>query len=310
LLQRARGFSAPFCFAAFAAASCTATFAPLEDDMKQASGPRPGILGLAAWTWRGTLGVLLGLLPLCAVVTAALFGLNYVFPILEQEAAVLRPASTSIFVLMVVPDAWFFGLEKLALGLVAAPMALAAQRYVLTPDGTRLPPGPLLRFWLWAAAVLIFGLGALYLAGLAVTPELQLVSLVLKGFAFLVPFLLLLVFPAVAAEAPAANIVARLDTALGHWEGNVLRFLGVLLLTVGPALLLQRLPEAILQRGDSAGAVQAFDASLLGSAVHSALTVVLIVAGAVALAWCYHFARLPRPVKPQDAALGQTKTNK
>jgi hypothetical protein len=279
--------------------------------MKQASGPRPGILELAAWTWRGTLGVLLGLLPLCAVVTAALFGLNYLFPILEQEAAVLRPASTSIFVLMAVPDAWFFGLEKLALGLVAAPVALAAQRYILAPDGARLPPGPLLRFWLWAAAVLIFALGALYLAGLAVTPELQLVSLVLKGFAFLVPFLLLLVFPAVAAEAPAANIVARLDTALGHWEGNVLRFLGVLLLTVGPALLLQRLPEAILQRGGGgAGAVQAFDASLLGSAVHSALTVVLIVAGAAALAWCYHFARLPRPVKPQDAALGQTKTNK
>jgi hypothetical protein len=264
--------------------------------MEQASGPRPGILELAARTWRSALGAVLGLLPLCAVVTAALFGLNYVFPILEHAMTVIRPANTSIFVLMAVPDAWFFGLEKLVLGLVAAPMALAAQRRVLVPDGASLSPGPLLRFWLWAAAVLIFALGSLYVAGLAVTPELQLVSLVLKGGAFLVPFLLLLVFPAVAAAEPAASLVARLDKALEHWENNVLRFLAVLLLTVGPAMLLQRLPEAVIQRGDNAAAVQTFDASLLGSAVHSALTVVLILVGAVALAWCYRFAKLPRPL--------------
>jgi len=143
-------------------------------------------------------------------------------------------------------------------------------------------------------------------SGLAVTPELQLVSLVLKGFAFLVPFLLLLVFPAVAAAEPAASLVARLDKALEHWENNVLRFLAVLLLTVGPAMLLQRLPEAVIQRGDNAAAVQTFDASLLGSAVHSALTVLLIVVGAVALAWCYRFAKLPRPVKPKQSAVGET----
>ena len=274
--------------------------------MEQASGPRPGILELAARTWRSALAAILGLLPLCAVVAAVLFGLNAVFPVLEQEATVIRPANTSIFVLMAVPDAWFFALEKLALGLVAAPVALAAQRYVLAPEASRLAPGPLLRFWLWAAAVLIFALGSLYVAGLAVTPELQLVSLVLKGGAFLVPFLLLLVFPAVAADAPTASLAARLDKALEHWEGNVLRFLAVLLLTVGPALLLQRLPEAVIQRGGSAGAVQTFDASLLGSAVHSALTVVLIVVGAVALAWCYRFALLPRPVKPRESTLGQT----
>jgi hypothetical protein len=274
--------------------------------MEQASGPRPGILELAARTWRSALGAVLGLLPLCAVVTAALFGLNYVFPILEHAMTVIRPANTSIFVLMAVPDAWFFGLEKLVLGLVAAPMALAAQRRVLVPDGASLSPGPLLRFWLWAAAVLIFALGSLYVAGLAVTPELQLVSLVLKGGAFLVPFLLLLVFPAVAAAEPAASLVARLDKALEHWENNVLRFLAVLLLTVGPAMLLQRLPEAVIQRGDNAAAVQTFDASLLGSAVHSALTVVLIVVGAVALAWCYRFAKLPRPVKPKQSAVGET----
>ena len=99
--------------------------------------------------------------------------------------------------------------------------------HAVTINGT--VPGPLLRFWLWAAAVLVFALGALYVAGLAVAPELQLVSLVLKGFAILVPFLLLMVFPAIAADAPAASLAARLDKALEHWEGNVLRFLAVLL---------------------------------------------------------------------------------
>lgn len=266
--------------------------------MEQASAKRPGIFELAARTWRSALGAILGLLPLCAVVAAMLFGLNYVFPILEQKMAVIRPANTSIFVLMAVPDAWFFALEKLALGLVAAPMALAAQRHVLVADGARLSPGPLLRFWLWAAAILVFALCALYLAGLAVAPELQLVALALKGFAVAIPFLLLLVFPAVAADEPVANMAARLDTALERWDGNLWRFFFVLALTVGPALLLQRLPEAIVQRhGGSADAAQAFAASLAGSAVHSALTVVLIVVGAAAFAWCYSFARLPRPVK-------------
>ena len=99
--------------------------------MAQASAKRPGILELAARTWRSALGAVLGLLPLCAVVAAVLFGLNAVFPVLEQEATVIRPANTSIFVLMMVPDAWFFALEKLALGLAAVPVALAAQRYVL-----------------------------------------------------------------------------------------------------------------------------------------------------------------------------------
>jgi hypothetical protein len=275
--------------------------------MAQASAKRPGILELAARTWRSALGAMLGLLPLGAAVAVLLFGLNYVFPILEQAMKVLRPASTSIFVLMAVPDAWFFALEKLALGLAAAPMAFAVQRHILAADGARLSPGPLLRFWLWTAAVLVFALGALYLAGLAVAPEVALVALVLKGFAIAIPFLLLPVFPAVAAQEPAANMAARLDMALERWDGNFWRFLIVLALTVGPAMLLQRLPEAIIQRrSGKADAAQAFDASLAGSAVHSALTVVLIVVAAAAIAWCYNFARLPRPVKPAEDFSGLT----
>jgi hypothetical protein len=125
---------------------------------------------------------------------------------------------------------------------------------------------------------------------------------VLKGFALVIPFLLLLVFPAVAADEPAASMAARLDKALERWDGNLWRFIAVLLLTVGPALLLQRLPDAVIQRrGGSADAAQTFDASLVGSAVHSALTVVLIVVGAAAIAWCYNYARLPRPVKRTQA---------
>jgi hypothetical protein len=200
-----------------------------------------------------------------------------------------------------VPDAWFFALEKLALGLAAAPMAFAVQRHILAAGGTRLAPGPLSRFWLWAAAVLVFALGALYLAGLAVAPEVALLALVLKGFAVAIPFLLLPVFPAVAADEPAVNMAARLDAALERWDGNFWRFLCVLALTVGPAMLLQRLPEAIIQRrSGNVEAAQAFDASLIGSAVHSALTVVLIVVAAAAFAWCYNFARLPRPAKAAE----------
>ena len=266
--------------------------------MEQAVAKRPGIFELVTGTWRSTAGALVVLLPLLAVVAAALFGLNYLFPSLEQKLRVIRPASDSIFVLMVVPGAWIFGLEKLALGLVAAPAALATQRRILVDDGPHLAPGPLLRFWLWAAAALIWSLGALYLSGLAATPDLQLVSLVLKwGFALLLPFLLLPIFPAVAAGEPATSLVSRIDKGLERWDGNFWRFGIVLLFTVGPALLLQRVPAAIVQRapGAASDAGQTFDASLIGTAIHAALTVVVVVVGAAALSWCYRFSNLPRP---------------
>lgn len=267
--------------------------------MEQAPAKRPGILTLTARAWRSAAAALLILLPVYAVVAAALFGLTYAFPLLEQKLAVIRPQSTSLFVLMAVPDAWAFGLEKLALGLVAAPAAFVTFRQVLAKDGSRLAPGPLLRFWFWAAALLLFSLGALYLAGLATTPDLQLVSLVLKAFAIALPILLLLVFPAVAAGEPAEGFAARMDKALERWDGNFWRFLAVLLLTVGPGLLLLRLPTAIVLRhsGGDADAVQRFNESLVGSALHAALAVVLLVIGSAAMAWCFAFTKLPKPAK-------------
>jgi len=266
--------------------------------MEQVSAKRPGIFDLVTGTWRSIAGALVGLLPLFAVVAAALFGLNYIFPFLEQKLRVIRPASDSIFVLMLVPGAWVFGLEKLALGLAAAPAALVTQRRILADDGPHLAPGPLLRFWLWAAAVLSLSLGALYLSGLAATPDLQLVALVLKwGIAIALPFLLLPIFPAVAAGEPASSLVARMDRALERWDGNFWRFVIVLLFTTGPALLLLRAPAAIIQRrpGAASDAGQTFDAGLIGGAIHAALTVVVVVAGAAALAWCYNFSKLPKP---------------
>ena len=266
--------------------------------MEQALAKRPGIFDLVTGTWRSAAGALIGLLPLFAVVAAALVGLNYVFPLLEEKLRVIHPASNSIFVLMAVPGAWVFGLEKLALGLVAAPAALVTQRRMLADDGPHLAFGPLLRFWLWAAALLTLLLGSLYLSGLAATPDLLLVSMVLKyGIAIVLPFLLLPVFPAVAAGEPARSLVARIDNALAVWEASFWSLCAVLLFTVGPALLLQRVPAAIIQRrpGAATDAGQNFDASLIGVAIHAVLTVVLIVVAAAALAWCYRFANLPKP---------------
>jgi hypothetical protein len=276
--------------------------------MEQAVVKRPGIYELVAGTWRSALGALLGLLPLLAVVTAALFGLNYVFPMLEQKLAVVRPASSSLLVLMVVPGAWVFGLEKLAIGLAAVPAALATHRRILVDDGPHLAPGPLLRFWLWALTSLVLSLGALYVSGLAATPDLQLVSYVLKGFAIAIPFLLLPVFPAVAAGERAASPIARIDKALGRWDGNFWRFIALALLTVGPGLLLMRLPDAIIQRhsGGSADAAQQFDASLVGSVVQSALLVLVVVIAAAALSRFYQFSNLPRPVKRPLGAAHET----
>jgi hypothetical protein len=266
--------------------------------MEQVSVKRPGIFELVTGTWRSIAGALIGLLPLLAVVAAALFGLNYGFPLLEQKLRVLRPASDSLFVLMAVPGAWVFGLEKLALGLAVAPAALVTMRRILADDGPHLAFGPLLRFWLWTAAVLTLLLGSLYLSGLAATPDLQLVSLVLKwGIALALPYLLLPIFPAVAAGEAANSVVARIDRALERWDGNFWRFSIVLLFSVGPVLLLLRVPAAIVQRapGAASDAGQTFDASLIGTAIHAVLLMVAVVAGAAALAWCYNFSKLPKP---------------
>jgi hypothetical protein len=280
--------------------------------MEQALVKRPGILELVAGTWRSTLGALLGLLPLLAVVAAALFGLNYAFPMLEQKLSVVRPASSSLFVLMVVPGAWVFGLEKLAIGLAAVPAALATHRRILVDNGPHLAPGPLLRFWLWALSALVLSLGALYVSGLAATPELQLVSYVLKGFAVAIPFLLLPVFPAVAAGEQAASPIARIDKALARWDGNFWRFVVLALLTVGPGLLLMRLPDAVILRrsAGNADAVQQFDAGLLGSALQSALMVLLVVIAAAALSRFYQFSNLPRPVKQPLGAAHEDSASK
>jgi len=249
-------------------------------------------------TWRSAAGALIGLLPLLAVVAAGLFGLNYIFPALEQKLRVLRPASDSLFVLMVVPNAWVFGLEKLALGLVAAPAALATHRRILVDDGPHLAFGPMLRFWLWAAVVLSLSLGALYLSGLAATPDLTLVALVLKwGIAIVLPFLLLPIFPAVAAGEPARSLLARIDKALELWENSFWSSCIVLIFTLGLALQLQRIPAAIVQRipGAAADAGQTFDTSLIGGGIHAALMVMVVVVGAAALSWCYKFSKLPKP---------------
>lgn len=268
--------------------------------MEQALAKRPGIFETAAKSWQSALGAFLGMLPLFAIVAAALFGLNYAFPMLETQLKVIRPASTSIFVLMVVPGAWVFALEKLALGLAAAPAALATMRHVLIDDGWRLSPGPLLRFWIWAVVTLVLSLGALYLSGLAgLVPSLNLISLILKGFAVILPFLLLMVFPSVAADEPVVSVLDRLDRAIGRWDGNIWRIVIVLALTAGPGILFQRLPAAIILRrpGATTDAVQTFDASLIGSIVQSALAVVLVVLVSAGIAWCYRVALIPGPAR-------------
>lgn len=277
--------------------------------MEQALAKRPGVFELGARAWRSALGAFLGMLPLFAAGAAVFLALNYAFPILEEKLHIVRPASSSIFVLMVVPGAWVFGLEKLILGLAAAPAALATMRHVLIEDGWRLSPGPMLRFWCWVGALLVMSLGALYVSGLAVAPELALVAMVLNGIAVLIPLLFLMIFPAVAAGEPAKGLAARMDKALERWDGNFWRTVIILALTAGPALLLQRLPAAIILRrpGADADAVQKFDATIVGSAVNSALMVLLIVIVAAGVAWAFFSARLPKPVKlplgatPEDA---------
>lgn len=267
--------------------------------MEQILAKRPGVFELAARAWRSALGAFLGMLPLFAMGAAVFLALNYAFPILEDKLRIIRPASSSIFVLMVVPGAWVFGLEKLVLGLAAAPAALATMRHVLIDDGWRLSPGPMLRFWWWVASLLVLSLGALYVSGLATAPELQLVSLVLEGIAIIIPLLLLMIFPAVAAGEPARGFAARMDMALERWDGNLWRTVIIMALTAGPGLLLQRLPAAIILRrpGATADAVQKFDATLVGSAVNSVLMVFLIVIVSAGVAWAFASARLPRPVK-------------
>ena len=268
--------------------------------MKQASAQestkRPGIFELGARAWRSALGAAVTMLPLFAIVAAALFVLNYAFPMLETHLRVIRPGRTDIMTLMVVPGAWVFGLEKLALGLAAAPAALAAMRHVLIDDGWRLSPGPLLRFWCWATALMVLSLGSLYLSGLAVAPELGLAAIVLKGVAIIIPVLFLFIFPAVAAGEPAANVVARLDKALERWDGNFWRTIIILALTAGPGLLLLRLPAAIILRrpGATTDTVQAFYATLIGSAVDAALMVLFLVIVSAGLAWAFFSARMPR----------------
>jgi len=268
--------------------------------MEQALPKRPGVLETAVKSWQSGLGAFLGMLPLFAIVAAALFGLNYAFPQLETALKVIRPGRTDVFTLMAVSGAWVFALEKLALGLAAAPAALATMRHVLIEDGWRLSPGSLVRFWIWAAITLVLALGALYLSGLAaLLPSLNLISLILKGFAVIVPFLMLMVFPSVAADEPVDSAAARLDRAFSRWDGNFWRIAIVLALTAGPGILIQRIPAAIILRrpGASADAVQTFDASLIGSIVQSALAVVLVVLVSAGVAWCYKVARMPRPAR-------------
>jgi len=268
--------------------------------MEQAYPKRPGVFETAVKSWQSGLGAFLGMLPLFAIVAGALFGLNYAFPILETQLKIIRPASNSIFVLMVVSGAWVFALEKLALGLAAAPAALATMRHVLITDGWRLTPGALVRCWIWAAVTLVLSLGALYLSGLAgQVASLNLISLILKGFAVIVPFLMLMVFPSVAADEPVRSVAARLDKAFSRWDGNFWRIAIVLALTAGPGILFQRIPAAIILRrpGASADAVQTFDASLIGSIVQSALAVLLVVLVSAGVAWCYKVALMPRPAR-------------
>jgi hypothetical protein len=274
--------------------------------MEQVSAKRPGIIELVVKSWRSALGALLGMLPLFAVVTAALFALNYAFPILETKLAVIRPGKTDLLTLMQVPGAWLFALEKIALGVAAAPAILATMRHVLVQEGWRLSPGPMLRFWSWTVAVSVLSLGALYLSyQTAVSPGLGLVGIVLKLFAALLPLLLFWVFPAVAEGEPAAGIAARLDKALERWDGNFWRTIIVMTVAGFPAVLLQRLPAAIIMRraGGTADAVAAFNATLLGSAVQAALTVTVAVIVASATAWCYYAAKMYRVTRePLGAA--------
>jgi hypothetical protein len=267
--------------------------------MEQILARRPGVFELGARAWRSALAAFLGMLPLFAMGAAVFLALNYAFPILEEKLRIVRPASSSIFVLMVVPGAWVFGLEKLVLGLAAAPAALATMRHVLVGGDWRKAPGPMLRFWWWVAALLVLSLGALYLSGLAATPELQLVSIVLKGIAIVIPLLFLMIFPAVAAGEPVKSFAARMDKALERWDGNFWRTVIVLTLTAGPGILLQRVPAAIILRrpGADADAVQKFDATIIGSAVNSVLMVFLIVIVSAGVAWAFTSARLPRPAK-------------
>ena len=267
--------------------------------MEQILAGRPGVLELAARAWRSALGALVGMLPLFAMVAAALFALNYAFPQLETALKIIRPGRTDIITLMSVSGAWAFALEKLLIGLAVSPAALATMRHVLIDDGWRLSAGPLLRFWCWCAVVLVLSLGALYVSGLAVAPELALVAIVLKGVGVIIPLLFLMLFPAVAAGEPAASPAARMDKALERWDGNIWRIVIMLALTAGPALLLQRLPMAIILRrpGATADTVETFNATLVGSALQSALQVLLIVIVSSGVAWAFAFARLPKPVQ-------------
>jgi hypothetical protein len=100
----------------------------------------------------------------------------------------------------------------------------------------------------------------------------------------------------VAEEEPVANIAARLDKALERWDGNFWRTVIVLALTGIPGILLMRLPAAVIMRrpGAEADAVAKFDATIVGAAVHAGFTVLVMVIGASAVAWCYTSAKLYR----------------
>ena len=240
---------------------------------------RPTGRRIALVAWQKFLGAFAAM-PVLFLVSAGVFvllalGVQYAGQKLDITDPFLDGMESS--------DAWFYVARTLAMIVLGLPIALATCRFVLQDEtGAGLASSEGRAFSLWAVGLGAASLGLLYVRGLITgLPSTVAPAAVLMLIAVALPLGCVMIFPDLAAGAPARSVSGRIENSLSSWSGNILLFLRAAAFALGPIILpVYFVQKAIANRGGQAvlDRVHAGQTWLLATAALTPLGIALAMA--------------------------------
>lgn len=265
---------------------------------------RPGGWRIATHAWRSTADAF-GAMPLLFVSAMMLATILSVAPFYVPGLInLMMVAPKSITPDQTWPALGLRTAASLVWALLAAPVAVAMHRFILLDRVTRGPvswlPRYTLAFAAWLAVLrLLFALVRAPVLFLHDTGAELMVIGCLSIAMIVVGVFLAMLFPAVAVEAPARSLSARLETSMEQMSGHfwLLVWTGILALLplMVPAIVLGATMLVGFTRSAAAGLVTAKPpvSVMVTLGVLAALQIVNIAVTAAAVSWLYSWINRP-----------------